>query len=132
MLDIHALSGDISDRLESYSHERSVEQFVLFFDAWGMDISRDRTEALLRRLEAFACASPDEQPAKPVPPDPGSTLAGGPVDPGPGKERSAVPWPWLLVAGAFIPFALAVWYVARPRSNQPRVGKHERRDGSNA
>jgi hypothetical protein len=120
MLDIHAkASGDISDRLEPYSHEQSVQQFVLFFDAWDMDISPDHTEALLQHLEAFSCASPDAQPGKPVPPEPGNTTAGGSVDPGRDQPGQGFPWLWLLAGEAFIPLAAVVWYVARQRSNEP-------------
>ena len=108
MLDIHEdLSGDISHRLEPYSNKRSVEHFVQFFDVWGLDISRDRTEALVQHLEAFPCADPDERPVEQAP----ETTSAAQRDP----EGRRSPWPWLLAGGAFVPVAAAFWFVARRR-----------------
>lgn len=128
MLDIHAsLVGDISDSLEPYSHERSVEHFVQFFEAWGMDIPPDRTEALVQRLEAFPCANPEERQTLPVPPEPSDILAGRIVDPQPSPAGHG-PWTvWLLAAVLFIPASAAIWRVARKPNiiNQKREGEND-------
>lgn len=107
MLDIHEdLSGDISQDLEPYSHERSVDQFVQFFQEWGMDISRARTERLVGHLEGFSCAQ--VTPARPPT---------GSAQPTAKPGRSA--WGgWLLGAGVLIPTVTAVGYGLRKRSRR--------------
>jgi choloylglycine hydrolase len=125
MLDIHEdLSGEVSRQLDPYSHERSVEHFCQFFDEWGLDISRNRTERLVQHLEGFACAV--GQGAATVADAAPTTVAPGAASP---AERAALDgastgghevargswWVWLLAGGLFVPAAAAVWYVARRR-----------------
>ncbi len=117
MLDIHEdLYGDISQNLQPYSHERSLDQFVQFFREWGMDISRARTEKLVDHLERFSCAQtfPATRPT-------GSTQSIIQPDP---TGRSS--WAsWLLGVGVLIPAATAVCYRLRRRSRRRRVEAEE-------
>jgi penicillin V acylase-like amidase (Ntn superfamily) len=114
MLDIHGnLAGDISQDFEPYSHKRTVEHFVQFFEEWNLDVSRETTEGLVRHLEAFSCAEGAEDPSEVLPSPPKAGAAGAAAEPraaggGPG-------WLGLIAAGAFAPAAAAVWYVARRR-----------------
>jgi hypothetical protein len=113
MLDIHKdLHGDISQDLERYSHERSVDQFVQFFQEWGMDISRARTEKLVDHLEGFSCAQtiPATRPTGSTQPTVQPSQVG----------RSS--WGgWLLGAGVLIPSVTAVCYGLRMRSRRRRI-----------
>ena len=117
MLDIHKdLHGDISRDLAPYSHKRSVDQFVQFFQEWGMDIPRARTEKLVDHLEGFSCAQtiPATHPT-------GSTQ---PIVQ-PGKAGSGSWEGWLLGAGLLIPSVTAVCYGLRKRSRRRRVDAGE-------
>jgi hypothetical protein len=117
MLDIHEdLSGDISQDLEPYSHERSVDQFVKFFQEWGMDIFRARTERLVDHLEGFSCAQTIAA-TRPT----GSTQPI--VQPGQADRSS---WGgWLLGAGVLIPAITAICYGLRKQSRHWRVDAGE-------
>lgn len=114
MLDIQEnLTGDISQQLEPYSHERSVEHFVQFFDEWNMDVSREATEGLVWHLEAFSCAEGAVPPIEvlPSPPKPGAVRATDEAW-GAGDGHG---WLRLLAVGTFVPAVAVVWYVARRR-----------------
>ena len=57
MLDIHAdLSGDISDDLEAYSHDASLDLFALVLEKLGLETHREQLESLLQQMERFPCA----------------------------------------------------------------------------
>jgi hypothetical protein len=115
MLDIHEdLSGDISHDFGPYSHDRSVDHFYQFFQAWQMDVSREASKELVQHLEAFACgegqdAPPSELPAPPAGKDASPARATG-------ESRGSPWWIWLVAAGILVPAGLFIWLGIRKRT----------------
>jgi choloylglycine hydrolase len=97
MLDVQAhLSGDISDDLESYSHDASLDHLANMLELLGLGVSREQTEALLQQIENFPCADGTEHIVQETPQVPPST--------------------WLIAASVLIMVSVAVWYGARKRA----------------
>jgi len=95
MLDVHAdLSGDVSDDLETYSHDASLDHFVNVLEKLGLESPRGQIEALLQQMERFPCADGKEHIV---------------------QEAQVSPWIWLIVAAVLVIIPVAVWYRARRR-----------------
>jgi hypothetical protein len=57
MLDVNAkLSGWIDDEFGTYDHDANLKVFRDFCDMWGIDISKEDSEALIAFFEGYACA----------------------------------------------------------------------------
>ena len=99
MLDVHAdLSGDISDDLETYSHETSLDHFVNVLEKLGLGSPRDRLGSLLQKMEGFPCTDGEEDMV---------------------QDASHVSlWIWLIVAAVLVIVPLALWYRAHMRVEQ--------------
>jgi hypothetical protein len=71
MLDVHdPLSGDVSDRMGTYSFDANLEHTLRFLEKWQhMELSALEVEVLLRGLDSFPCerrAPPYQEETKPV------------------------------------------------------------------
>jgi penicillin V acylase-like amidase (Ntn superfamily) len=89
------LSRDISDDLEIYSHDVSLDHFANVVEKLGLGIPREQTEALLQQMERFPCASGEEHIVQETP--------------------QVSPWIWLITAVVLVIVPVAVWYGARKR-----------------
>jgi penicillin V acylase-like amidase (Ntn superfamily) len=96
MLDLHAdLSGDISDDLETYSHDASLDHSADMFKLLGLGISRRQTEALLHYIERFPCADGEAHIVQETP--------------------QVSLWIWLIIAAVLVIVFVAAWYGVRKR-----------------
>jgi len=54
MMDIHEkVSGGAAEALFPYSHERTLEHYLKFFEGYGSDVPPERTRQLVEYLESF-------------------------------------------------------------------------------
>jgi penicillin V acylase-like amidase (Ntn superfamily) len=69
MLDVHAdLSGDISNELETYTHNPSLDHFVNVMDKLGLESNRGQLNSLLQQMERFTCANGEAHIQQDTPP----------------------------------------------------------------
>ncbi len=101
MLDLHAdLSGDISDALEAYSHDASLDHFAIVLEQLGLESSREELESLLTSMERFPCPNGEEH-----------------IVP---ESRHVAPWIWPAAAAVLVTSLAAAWYWLRRRGNRVR------------
>lgn len=56
MLDVNTMpGGSVEDRFSPYDHERNLEVFSEFCRRWGVEVSADEADELMRFLESFPC-----------------------------------------------------------------------------
>ncbi len=56
MLDVNAeLEGDVDASFGPYDHDANLKIFRTFCDDWGIDVSREDAEGLVRKFESFEC-----------------------------------------------------------------------------
>lgn len=102
MLDVHAdLSGDISDDLEPYAHDASLDHLATALEKLGLESPREETESLLQQMERFPCADGKEHIV-------------------PGTPRGS-PWMWPIVAALLVVAPLAAWVAARRRAERDGI-----------
>jgi choloylglycine hydrolase len=94
MLDIHAdVAGDISNDLEPYSHEASLDLFAGVLEQLGLGSPRSGLDDYLQQLESYPCADGKPHMVQ--------------------EPLSISPWVWLVGVAVMVAVGLVVWFGIR-------------------